>query len=358
MPSAFKLLSPAPRGDANRTSSKVQNAPATFRVLVSDRSPAHRVRYVDQLIGDDSAGGAPDDIEFDFRGNPLGTYDVDVVHLTSASAVTGGDRVPEREQIRRASRFTKALKRRRIALVRTVYGEESARARAGSRAEMLIDHSTTSYVVLSPTTAAPNDRSAAVIRHSHLRGRFLGYPRAHAIRGRLLFVSSGAFHTAYEGPLKVFAVADLEGYTLRLVGKVPPGLADSFARTLARRPATISLRDEALSDAARIEEITKAELVVVASPDSYETLSIIILALSLDRPVLVQATPGTRLLADEVGHEWVRLHGGPLTATALEAAVRHLEAAPPTGQPNLDARDPNVIAAQYADVYRAAAASR
>jgi hypothetical protein len=314
------------------------------------------VGYVDQLVGDKSAGEAPGGVEFEFSDNLRSTADVDVVHLTALSAVLGDRRVPQSERVRRARRFVKTLGRRRIALVRTVFGNGGGSTRAVSRAEAILDRSTSSYIVLDATAATPHDRPVTVIRHSHLRDRFLGYPRARTVPGRLVLASTGTFHPAYEAPLKVFAVANLADYTLRLVGKVPSALTDSFARTVSRYPATISLREDPLSDAGRVEEITQAELVIVASPDSYEAHSLIILALSLDRPVLVEDTASTRRLADEVGHDWVRLHEGRLTAATLETAVEDLRAHPPTGRPDLAAREPNVIAAQYAAVFRGAAA--
>jgi hypothetical protein len=313
---------------------------------------------VDQLLGDDSEGGAPTGVEFEFRGNPTGVYDVDVVHLTNSRAVIGDHRISEREQLRRARRFAKALKRRRVALVRMLDAAAEDGVQEASRAEALLDSATTSYLAMNPTIAAPSGRQVSVISHSHLRYRFLGYPRARSVPGRLLCVSPGVFHAAYEGPLKVFALAHLPDSTLRLVGSIPSALTTSFARTIARHSARVSVRDEALSDAARVEELTKAELVIVASPDSRESLSIMMLALSLDRPVLVEGTAATRLLADEVGQDWIRLHEGPLTAVTLESAVDRLRLEPPAGRPNLDARDPNAIAAQYAAVFRAAAAAR
>lgn len=334
------------------------DADSVLRVLVSSRPPAHRVSYVDQLIGDDSAGGAPNTISFEYRDNLSGGYDVDVVHLIKTSAVVGDRRTPEYERVRRARRFAKALKRRRIALVRTIYGDEGTGTRSVARSEAILNQATTAFIVTTPTTAVPGNQAVIVIQHSHLRGRYLGYPRTETVPGRLLFVSSGQLDAAYEAPLKVFAVAELPGSTLRVVGQVPSAMAGSFSRTISRHPSRISLRDEAISDAARVEEVTRSELVVMASPDSHATLSTIMLAVSLDRPVLVEATAATRLLADEIGPRWVRLHEGRLTAATLEAAVKHLRADPPTGRPNLDSRDPNVIAEQYTAAFRAAAASR
>lgn len=328
------------------------------RVLVSSRAPSHILKYVDQLIGDNSAGGAPGGVELEFRADPTRPTDVDVVHVPSTSAVIGDSRTSEREQVRRARRLAKILKRRRVALVRTLPQDAAGVDRSAPAAEAILDQATTSYIAFSTAVTAPHDRAVIVIPHSHLRHRFLGYPQAAPISGRLLIVSSGALLRSYEPTLKVYAFADLPGCTLRIVGMVPTALEDSFARTLSRHAATISLCDDVLSDGARILEITRSELVVIAAPDNDESVSTIMLALSLDRPVLVESTPATRQLADEVGHDWVRLHNGALTPATLEAAIRSLREAPVIGQPNLTARDPNVIARWYADAFSAASASR
>ena len=270
-----------------------------------------------------------------------------------------GDRgLPEREQIRRVRRFTKRLQRRRIALVRSLRSDDVDEHRTMSRAEALLDRATSTFIAENNTIAGVSEHGATVIRHSHLRDRFLGYPKRDVVPGRLLFMAPDVFPKSYEGPLKVYAIADLPGSTLRVVGRAPRELADSFARTHARNPLTISLRDEALSDAARVEEVTLSEMVIVASPDSYETLGVILLALSLDRPVLVEETPTTTQLADEVGRAWLRLHKGPLTAAILEEAVEGLRNDPPSGHPDLGAREPNAIADEYAAAFRIAAASR
>lgn len=326
--------------------------------MVSSRPPAHAVSYVDQLVGDNSAGGAPVGLDLEFREDPLTASAPDVAHLTSTTAIVGDLRTPANERIRRAKRFAQVIKRRRIVLVRTVFEDEGALGRAPSRTDLILDEVTTAYIALTPAMAMPGNRAATVIPHSHLRARFLGYPRAKRQPGRLLFLSAGVLPAAYEGPLKVFAVADLPGCTLRIIGKAPATLASSFTRTVSRSPSRISVREGAISDAARVVEVSSADLVVVASPDSFESVSTIMLALSLDRPVLVEATPATTSLANEVGGGWVRTHEGPLTAAILEAAVHDLEARPPTGRPDLEVREPNAVAAQYAAVYRGAAGSR
>ncbi|WP_394194650.1 hypothetical protein [Microbacterium foliorum] len=158
--------------------------------------------------------------------------------------------------------------------------------------------------------------------------------------------------------MKVFAYADLPAHTLRIVGKIPSRLASSFARTLSVNSKTITLLDDTVSDAARVEEISKAALVIVEAPETDESMSTMLLALSLDRAVLVEDTPFTRDLAAEVGGSWVRLHPGRLTAVELEKALASFTKSPPTGTPDLDARDPDTVSQQFTAVYRSAAASR
>ena len=324
-------------------------------VLVTSRPPRHRVDYVDQLIGDDSAGEAPGGVQWEFRSDPSRTDGVDVVHLTDISTVIGGRRTSERERVRRAKRFVKLLRRRRIALVRTLHGEETLRP--ASRAEALLDRAAATVISLTTPTQS-SGRSAVVIRHSHLRDRFLGFPTKESVRGRALITANGVLPTSYEAAVKVFGLAEASGWTLRIAGTVPLELADSYARTLADHPGTMSLREEALSDALHVTEISQAEIVIVTRAETYHGQSTVMLALSLDRPVLVEDTEQTRSLAEEVGSSWVRLYEGSLTAVTLEAALAALRADPPTVRPNLDARDPNSISAQYAAVLRAAAAGR
>nr|WP_194425475.1 hypothetical protein [Microbacterium aquimaris] len=219
---------------------------------------------------------------------------------------------------------------------------------------MIIDQAAASLVSLTATTSSTG-HATVIIAHSHLRDRFLGFPRAESVPGRILITAHDELPAAYEAVVKVFAASDLPEWTLRIAGAVPAELEDSYTRTLADHTGAFSLRDEALSDAARVEEISQAELVVVAAPESNESQSIILLALSLDRAVLVEDTAAMRTLADEVGSEWVRRHPGALTADALETALLALRSSPPADRPNLDAREPNAISAQYTAVFRAAA---
>lgn len=324
-------------------------------VLVTSRPPRHRVDYVDQLVGDDSEGQAPKDVALEFRTDPFRAHGVDVIHLTDITTVLGGRRTPERERMRRAKRFTKMLRRRRIALVRTVRGGEATRV--ASRAEAIVDAAATTVTSLDPATTA-DGRETVVIVHSHFRDRFLGFPQEQPVTGRALITAVHALHPSARAVISVFGVAALNDWTLRIAGRVPIDAEEAYARTLAEHTESVSIRDESLSDAASVSEVSRAEIVIVPAATSYQSQVVLMLALSLDRPVLVEDSEQTRALADEVGSSWVRRHTGPLTAHALEAALSDLRADPPIGRPDLDSRAPNLVSAHYNAVYRAAAAAR
>jgi len=333
-----------------RTKDSEDGATRKPKILVTTRPPHHRVDYVDQLIGDDSAGGAPTGVIHEFSLDPLRPRDADVIHLTDVEKVIGGHRLPEDERTRRAKRFIKMLRRRGIALVRTV--ESPAAGIERSRAEATINRAAAYLIALNPTISAEQD--VVVIPHSHLRDRFLGFPREEVRPGRMLITARGTLPPPYEAAVKVMAVADLPDWTLRVAGDVPTEAKESYARSLADLGGVMSLRDDQLSDAASVTEISQAEVVLVVEPDRYDSQSVILMALSLDRPVLVADTPAMQSLADEVGPGWVQRHPGPLTAVALETALREFRANPPRHPPQLDARDPNEISARYAAVFRRA----
>lgn len=325
------------------------------RVLVTSRPPRHRLGYVDQLVGDDSGGDAPRGVEREYDTNPFHIQRVDVVYLTDLTKAIGTSRTSERERTRRAKKLVGLLRRQGVALVRSVHPDEAHRP--PSRAETILDQAAVGFVALTATRSATGIEPT-VVPHSHLRARFMGFPHEEIQPGRVLITGLNVLPDAYEAPVKVFAAAGLRGWTLRIAGGISEELKDSYARTLGDHPDSISLRDDLLSDASSVMEISRAEAVLVVTPDDYESQSIILLGLSLDRPVIVEDTPTTRSLAAEVGDTWVRRHSGPLTADSLEAVLRSLRAAPPVGHPNLSAREPNAISAQYIAMFRAAAERR
>ncbi|WP_144874305.1 hypothetical protein [Microbacterium sp. 1.5R] len=329
--------------------------PAAPTVLVASRPPRFRVDFVDQLVGDDSEGRAPKDVVLEFRTDPFRSDGVDVIHVSDVTAVLGSDGAPERRQVRRAKRFVKMLRRRRLALVLTVGA--AGGTGISTQAEDLIRAAATT--ITSPTPPLPAGRERVLtIGHSHLRDRFLGFPRGDQVAGRLLVTALASLHPSARTVLNVFGIAELPEWTLRLSGGVPVEETDAYAHALADHAGAVSLRDEMLSDAETILEVSRAEVVIVPAATTLEAQTIIMLALSQERPVLIEDSDYAEALANEVGSAWVRRHTGPLTAAALEAALAAFRADPPEGRPDLDARAPNAVSARYHAVYHDAAAAR
>jgi glycosyltransferase involved in cell wall biosynthesis len=142
---------------------------------------------------------------------------------------------------------------------------------------------------------------------------------------------------------------------LRIVGWVVDA---ELGEKVAARSATderVSSTLRYISDAELADEVGQATLVVLpylAMHNSGATL----VALSLERPVLVPRNPITTALADEVGRDWVHLYDGPLTADTISASLS-AASVPASARPNLAARDWDAIARSHAAVYQQAAAA-
>lgn len=275
----------------------------------------------------------------------------DVVHVHRLNPLLG-PRVSGPKRVLIVAAVAVLLKRHRIALVRTVHGPRSPGAVA-ALSNWILDRVTTSFVVLDATTSVPRGRPVRVIPHGHHRDRFIGYPRAVQVPERVFCIAPVAPGRDPEGPLH--DLTSPSGLPLRVVGEASPELAGITGEVpVATEPA--GARVERVSDGALVAEMSAAGLVVVPRATELEDVSLLLLALSLERPVLVPDTDMTRRLSDEVGAGWVHRYAGALTPERLDAATQELRTNPPAERPNLDGRDPGDTEARYAEVFRAAAA--
>jgi hypothetical protein len=80
----------------------------------------------------------------------------------------------------------------------------------------------------------------------------------------------------------------------------------------------------------------------------------LLLALSLDTPVLAPDNEVNRHLAEEVGDGWLHLFEGTLTIEDLERTLKAVAATPTRGRPDLSAREWPESAALHAAAFRAA----
>jgi len=135
---------------------------------------------------------------------------------------------------------------------------------------------------------------------------------------------------------------------------VDDDVAADVRAAAARDPRITTLADY-VPDDELVREITSSELVVLPFAAITNSGSLL-LALSLDRPVLVPSSPMTDALAAEVGPGWVLTYDGTLQPATLEQALADARSLGVEGRPDLSGREWGVIGAAHAEVFAGAAA--
>lgn len=277
----------------------------------------------------------------------LKRFDVDVVHLVDPIKALGPRKNAD-QRLAQAEELTRSLRQHGITLVQTIFPGRSSAAEGW---QQVLDEATCTFITPDDVTVTPDRIRTTVIPHSHYRGRFLGYPRAEQLAGRLLSVSRTGLRGAAQGPLKVFSITDTPDISLRIVGDPDPLLRDLLTRASRRNPDTVSAKTGYVSDAELVHELSAAELVFLPDPESLDELSLIFMALSLDRPIVVPQSPTTDRIAEQVGPGWVHLLTEPMTAERLDDTITFVRNTPRSPRPDLDGRDPEAIALRYQDVF-------
>ncbi len=280
----------------------------------------------------------------------------DVLHLHWPEV-----RLRGRTRLRTAARCTLYLlllvriRLQRKALVRTLHNEEPHEPLSGVPRALvrLGDRWTTSWIALSDLTVPPGPGPITVVPHGHYRSWFAGRPRSEPIPGRLLHMGLLRRYKGVDSLLRAFSGTADPGLSLRIVGApVDPDVGDAIRAAGAEDPRVTTL-DAYVPDDVLVREITASELVVL--PFARVTSSgSLLLALSLDRPVLVPSSPLTEHLAAEVGAGWVLTYTGPLGADTLEGAVVAARAPRGGDEPDLTGREWDMIGAAHADVFTGA----
>lgn len=137
--------------------------------------------------------------------------------------------------------------------------------------------------------------------------------------------------------------------------------------TIAGRPNPADYGDELLSKYGEIPGVewlldfqtnestsrlfAQADLVVLPYKNMVNS-GTLLLGLSLGKPVLAPSNAVTREIQDEVGHTWLHLYDGELSAKDLHDAVAQSSNALRKGQPDLSLREWKLIGQAYSDAYR------
>ncbi len=218
-----------------------------------------------------------------------------------------------------------------------------------------LDGRTDLWILLNdahPVTAARR----VLIPHGHYRGRYPDLVGAVQQPGRLLYFGLIRPYKGVDALLAAFTALADPSLTLRLVGRPIAGWREPV-EAACRRDPRITARLEFVADAVLAEEVRRAELVVLPFRSMVNSGTILV-ALSLDRPVLVPRTPANELLAQEVGSGWIHVFEGPIRADHLRETVDAVRASPPASPPRLDGRDWASIGQRHLEAYQLALGRR
>lgn len=247
----------------------------------------------------------------------------------------------------------------RIAIVRTIHNPTPHEAGGVVENALLrwCDHQTDLWIALNHTTELSRGRPSRVIAHGHYRDLYRDVPLTQSRRGRLLYFG---LVRRYKGVLRLvsaFGALSEPDLSLRIVGRPNSEQLRLAIKAACRADPRISAELRYVEDQALVRDIGEAELVVLPYTEMHNS-GALLLALSLDRPVLAPDTPATSALAEEVGPGWLLTYRGELDPAVLRDGLARAWSNERPDRPDLTAREWPGLGAQHRDAYRWAARTR
>jgi beta-1,4-mannosyltransferase len=265
----------------------------------------------------------PDDVRveyFTWRRALTGRYDVLHLHWPEV-LLRSPSRAKAVARKATAALLLGVLRVRRVAVVRTLHNPRPHEQPPQFDRVVLrgLDRATTRWIRLNPVTVTPDPARTSTILHGHYRDWF-GPATEPAEPGRLLCFGLLRPYKGVESLLEAFAQLHDPAVSLHVVGSPTTPDLRSAVLTAASVDTRVTARLEYVDDGALRNGIAAAELVVLPYRELHNS-GAALLALSLDRPVLLPASEVASALAEEVGPGWVHLYQGELTAAALATAL-------------------------------------
>lgn len=326
---------------------------ATVTILMAPRTP-YQNRFVDQLVAAIPEGLTV--VGFTWRKALLSRYDV--LHLHWPETLFKDSR-PGHGVVKRV--LVTILLLRLAALgtpvVWTVHNPlpHEHLSRIDARLYRALTSRVVHHVVLNEADRGRYE-SATVIPHGHYRDLYpaMPLPMADTRRGRFTLLSFGLIrpYKGLDALIIAFRDSGLSGVRLRIVGlAVDEGYLESL-RALAHGVPNIEFDPRHVEHDEVGHVLGSADLVVLP----YRRLTnsgVLLLALSVGRPVLAPNVGACSEVQAQVGEDWVMLFNGELTGDKLRNAVASTEAQHVRSPPDLSHFDWQAIGRAYATVFRA-----
>lgn len=289
---------------------------------------------------------------FSWRTALIGKYDVLNLHWPDHLTQSRG---AASTAARRALYLLMLLRTRygHPVVVRTLHNLAPHDARQGIEDALLklTDRWTDLFITMQPDPPLGTDVPVRLVPQGHYRTLYPPVPTS-PTTGRLLFFGIVRSYKGVPELVEAFRKTRRE-LSLRVVGRVFDPDIGAVVRAAAEQDPRLSLHLDWIAHDDLAAEIRRSELVVLPYLQIFNSGTVLV-ALSLDRPVLVPEDPTTRRLSDEVGAGWVHLFRPPLTAEAIELAIDTLRSEPPLSPPDLSARDWDNIARAYSAAFEEA----
>lgn len=325
------------------------NDPAPLRVLQTQRRYSRTSRYDLQV----TAEAPPEVVQLDFTWPRalFGRYDLVHAHWPEYLA---RHRVAPARHVKRFlfARWIARLEKRGTPVVRTLHNLRPHEPGDAGERRLLerFDRLTALRVKLNPFTPAPGPLPTVTIPLGHYADRFANLPQPEPVPGRLLHVGELKPYKGVDRLVEEFRAHPDDSLTLRIVGRpAAPGLRERLAAAEAADTRITSLLGE-VSDAVMVEEIARSELVVLPYLQMHNS-AVVMVALSIDRPVVVPDNEVNRWLADEIGPGWIHMFEPPFTMNDAVTALAAARARPAGAKPAFVGRDWKTHAALHAEAY-------
>ncbi|MBW3084134.1 hypothetical protein KEM60_00318 [Austwickia sp. TVS 96-490-7B] len=282
------------------------------------------------------------------------TGDYDLFHAHWPEILVSGH-TPLKALIRQAlfAAMLTRMRARRTAIVRTVHNIDLPQGISWRERALLrrFERRTDLRIVLNPHTPAPEP--TRTIPHGHYRDWFAHYPDAAPQPGRVAYLGLIRRYKAVDTLIRAFiqTPTDSPARSLFIGGKPSSTELAQDMEELAARDPRVELALTFLPEADLVDAVRSAALLVQPAPDMHNS-GTVLMALSLDRPVLIPDNAVNRDLAAEVGPGWIHTFTGTLTSDDIERALR--DCTLQDTHPRLDGRDWSTTAHAHLQAYRAA----
>lgn len=326
-----------------------------LRVLESVRALKPTTNpYIVQLVRALEAEPGLEVLTFSWRTALVGHYDVFHVHWPEQ--LMGGHTVRGRVARRLLTTlFVLRLWVTRTALVRTRHNLERPSGLGWYDHRLLdaLDRLTSLVIRLNESTEV-EDRPCATVLHGDYQDWFAPHPPHAAVPGRFGYVGLIRRYKGLEDLVAAFAGLTEREVSLHVAGSPSSEELAQVVRDAAGSDDRVTARLEFLDDAAFVEAITTAQLVVLPYRHMHNS-GAVLAALSLHRPVLVPDNEVNRALAHEVGPGWVHTFSGTLGPDDLRAGLVAVGSGERRDTPDLARRAWSAAGAQHREAFARAA---